>query len=209
MRSKLALALAALALPGATAAADVQIEMFVFENADSAPTAGLDIWIEAIDNATTLDLVWHNDSTINASITDIYLEGTDFANLALADATIVGGAGVSFHEGASPSSPAGSIQHFGGVWKGSLFSADPDTPHPMVNAINTGEALTVSFDMAPGYTAADAISALLAGADGFRIAAHVQGVDPNDASLWVVTPTPGTAALLGCGALLNARRRRH
>ncbi len=201
-----AAATAAFALAPATASADVRVDMFVFENADGVPTSGLDVWINAIDNGSTIDLVWHNDSSIPATVTDIYLEGSDFAEAALDAATIHNTAQVVYSEGSAPPNPAGSIAGFGGVWKGNVFSADPDTPQPMVKAINPGESLTITFDLGAGYSAGDVIAALQAG--DFRAAAHVQGLDPNDNSIWVVTPTPGTMALLAMGGVFTARRRR-
>ncbi len=208
MRKTTAIATAAIGfmIAGSTATAGVRIDMFVFENDDAAPTAGLDIWIEAIDMGSTLGLIWHNDSSIAATVTDIYLEGSDFAEAALDAATIHNTATVIYSEGSAPPNPAGSIASFGGLWKGNVFSADPDTPQPMLKAINPGESLTISFDIGAGFSADEVIAALQAG--DFRAAAHVQGLDPNDNSLWVVTPAPGTAALLGAAGLLTTRRRR-
>ena len=197
-----------LALATGSAMADVRVNTFVFENDDGAPTGGLDIWIEAIDLGSEIELVWHNDSTISANVTDIYIEGNAISESALGDATIFNTADVQYSEGTTPLNPAGSIQFFGGPWKGTVFGADPDTPRPQVNAINPGESLAIRFTLEGGATFDDVLASLNAGEDGFRMAAHVQGLDPNDASLWVVTPAPGAVAPLAIAGLGLARRRR-
>ncbi len=198
----------AIALASGSALADVRVSMFVFENDGGAPIEGLDIWVDAIDLGNEIEFVWHNDSTISANVTDIYVEGNDFTNTSLGSATIINNADVQYSEGSSPINPAGSIQFFGGVWKGTVFGADPDTPRPQNNAINPGESLAVRFTLEAGATFNDVLASLNAGEDGFRMAAHVQGLNPNDESLWVVTPAPGVATIFGLAAVGACRRRR-
>lgn len=189
-------------------AADVQVSTFVFENDNGAPIDGLNIWIESNDLGNSIEFIWHNDSTIDANVTDIYIEGNDISNAALGIATINNTTDVQYSEGSTPLNPAGSIQFFGGLWKGTAFGADPDTPQPQFNAINPGESLSVVFTLDSGITFDEVIAALHAGEDGFRIAAHVQGLDPNDDSLWVVTPAPGAMAPLAFAGAFMTRRRR-
>jgi len=208
MKNRAALCLTIIAGSAAIASADVRVNMFVFENDDNAPIGGLDIWVDAIDRGSLIELVWHNDSTIPANVTDIYIEASDLSSGVLVSPTINNTADVQFSSGSSPLNPAGSIQFFGGDWKGTLFSADPDTPQPQVNAINPGESLSIEFALGGAATFDDVVAALNAGEEGFRLAAHVQGLDPNDNSLWVVTPAPGAASAMGVAALAVTRRRR-
>ncbi len=66
----------------------------------------------------------------------------------------------------------------------------------------------IHLTLAGGATFDDVLTSLNAGEGGFRMAAPVQGLDPNDASLWVVTPAPRAAAPLAIAGLGPARRRR-
>ncbi|MEZ6243577.1 MAG: hypothetical protein R3B57_11105 [Phycisphaerales bacterium] len=201
-----ALTLAALST---TALAGVRVDLFVFENQDSVPTGNIDIWVDVVDNGSTIDFVWHNDSTEAANLTSIYIENSNAAGL-LSNANIMNVAGVQYSSSATPPNPAGSIQFFGGAWQGNIFSADPDTPQPNVNAINPGESLTTRFDYSGGLTYQMVIDSLLDPdfPTAFRLAGHVQGIGAGDSSIWVVSPAPGSAGLLAGAALLGARRRR-
>ncbi len=190
---------------GALAGVSTRFDLFVFENADGVPTGNIDIWVDVIDNGSTIDFVWHNDSTEPANLTSIYIENSNTSGL-LANANIMNGGGVQYSTPATPPTPAGSIQFFGGAWQGNHFSADPDSPMPNVNAINPGELLTTRFDYGGGLTyqmVIDSLSDL-----DFRIAGHVQGIGAGGDSIWVVNPAPGTTGLIAVAGLAAARRRR-
>ena len=184
-----------------------RFDLFVFENADGVGTGNIDIWVEVIDLGTSVDFVWHNDSTETANLTSIYMESSDASDL-LVNAQIFNSAGVNYAEGASPGNPPGSISAFGGAWGGNVFDADPNTPMPNVNAINAGESLTTRFDLSGFLTYGDLLGALSGGDGAFRLAGHVQGIGAGDASIWVVSPAPSTASLMVCGLLVASRRRR-
>ena len=207
MRTHAALAaLAACTLAG-SALGGVRFDLLVFENADGVGTGNLDIWVDVVDNGSTIDFVWHNDSTASATVTSIYSEISN-ASGTLTNALIMNDASVQYSSGATPPNPPGSISFFGGAWAGNHFSADPDVPQPMVKAINPGESLTVRFDLGSA-SFQDIIDALNGGPAAFRLAAHVQEVGPGgESSVWVVTPTPGTAGLMALGGLVAMRRRR-
>jgi len=202
---------AALAALSATAAAGVgtRFDLFVFENADGVPTGNIDIWVNVIDNGSSVDFVWHNDSTEAANVTTIYIENSNAAGL-LANANIMNVAGVQYSSPGTPPNPAGSIDGFFSPWQGTHFSADPDSPMPQVNAINPGESLTTRFDYSGGLTYQAVIDSL-SDPDfptAFRLAAHVQGIGAGDSSIWVVSPTPGAVALLTIAGVVTGGRRR-
>ena len=184
-----------------------RFDLFVFENADGVGTGNIDIWVEVIDLGTSVDFVWHNDSTETANLTQIYIESSGASDLLL-NAQIFNSATVNYAEGAAPGNPPGSIAAYGGGWGGSMFDADPTTPMPIVNAINAGESLTTRFDLSGGLTYNDILGAISGGDGAFRLAGHVQSIGAGDASIWVVTPSPSTASLLIGGLLVASRRRR-
>ncbi len=202
---------AALAALSSTSLAGVstRFDLFVFENADGVPTGNIDIWVDVVDNGSTIDFVWGNDSTEPANLTSIYIESSD-ASMQLLNATIMNVAGVDYASPATPPTPAGSIDMFGGAWQGAHFSADPNSPMPQVNAINPGESLTTRFDYSGGLTYQMVIDSLsdLDSDSAFRLVGHVQGIGAGGASIWVVNPTPGAASVFGVAGLLAARRRR-
>ncbi len=184
-----------------------RFDLFVFENSDGVGTGNIDIWVEVVNLGASVDFVWHNDSTETANLTQIYIENSSVSGL-LVNAQILNGGGVNYAQGASPGSPAGSIQFFGGSWGGSVFDADPTTPQPNVNAINAGESLTTRFDLSGLLTYADLLGALAGGDGVFRLAGHVQGIGAGGASIWIVTPSPASGTLMLGGLLCATRRRR-
>lgn len=195
------LAMGALACAAGTALAGVRVDLYVFENSDGVDTSTVDLWVDVIDQGSSIDFTFHNDSTTGV-VTAVYCE----VNNLIANGTILGSSGaVSFAPSATPHTPPGSIFGYGGTWEGNLYSADADAPGP-ANGVGVGETLTVRFDLLGSF--ADVIDALRPNnADGFRIAQHAQSFGPS--SLWTVnTPAPGAACLLGLAGALIARRRR-
>lgn len=207
-RASLVASIAVLSL-GSAAQAD-RVDFTIFENATGADVSELDLWLDVLPaGSDQIDFVFHNDSTISAVVTSVYFEDSDFAALALSMPRIVDeSSGVSFSDDASPAEPAGSVQHFGGVWT-SLYSAGADTPSPF-NGINAGagETLTIRFDLAGSTSVQDVIDAIVDDPSRLRITQHIQSL-PSNASVWSITvPSPGSLALLSAGLLLVARRRR-
>lgn len=185
-----------------SASAGVRVDLLVYENADSADTSSLDLWVDVVNGGSFVDFVFHNDSTGPGVVANVYFE----MNSLIANGSIAGqSAGVDFDEGGSPPNPAQPAFLFGGSWGGNEFNARASSPAPH-NGIGSGETLTVRFDLVGSY--GDVLAALKPGAtDGFRIAQHVISV--GQASVWTInTPTPGGAALLGVVGLMGLRRRR-
>lgn len=208
--SRAALAASSVTLALASAAQAERIDLGIFENADGADVSELDLWLDVLPaGADQVDFVFHNDSAIPSIITAVYVEASDFATLALAAPQIVSqSAGVSFAQGATPPSPAGSIQFFGGDWN-SLYTADADSPAP-AHGINAGlgETLTLRFDLVGGATPGDIVAAITDDPARLRIAQHIQAL-PGGSSVWSVTvPSPGVLTLLSAGGLVLAARRR-
>lgn len=195
----------------ASAQAD-RIDMYVFENADNADVSGLDLWVDVTDGGGgTIDFTFHNDSSIDSIVTDVYFEETAFAAM-FGGAITFESAGVDFSDGASPPNPPGSISAFGGAWAGNLYSADSNAPVSH-NGIAVGELLTISFTL-DGVNVQDIIDALSSDPLGFRIAQHIQGL-PQGASVWavntpIVVPLAPAAwmGLAGLGLLAARRLRR-
>jgi hypothetical protein len=208
MRAALPIVAAAVLAAAGTASAEI-IQLGVFENANGTDVSLLDINVEVVDlGGGAGQFIFHNDSGVNSVVTSLYIESTAFSLSGIQGLSIENPepAGVDFSVGATPPNPPGSISGFGGPWGGNLFDADADSPGPK-NGINEGESLGLDFTLS-GITFADLVDALGNPAD-FRFAVHIQGVGPNEQSVWASTiPSPGAASLLALGGLLAARRRR-
>lgn len=210
MKRNTIIALGAIAgLAVSTAAHADRIDMFVFENADGVDTSGLDIWVDAVDGGTHIDLVFHNDSEADSFVTSLYIEATEFTSEGFEDMMILTPqpVGVDYESGAHPQDPAGSIDNYMTPWRGSLFSASPESPSP-VNGINPGESLTIRAEY-DGINFSDVMNNLNS-SDGFRIAQHIQGIGEGSSSVWAVNepvPEPAAAAAIVLMALAPRRRR--
>lgn len=182
----------------------------VFENADGVDVSGLNIELEVVDLGTQVEFLISNNSEIEARVTSIYFEATEFSQENLSNPLIENYTGVNYTaDRVSPRGPAGSIKHTeGGDWRGTYFGLAPTTPQPNLTAMSPGEMVSVIFDLENNLTASDVLSALNDPIEGFRITMHIQSVGAEGASVWAVNPTPGTAALFGIAGLLASRRRR-
>jgi hypothetical protein len=188
-----------------------RIDLTVYENDDGADTTGLDLWVDVVDAGPFVDFVFHNESTISGFVTSVYFEDRSAADSLTAGSVFDQSSGVRFSEGATPGSPAGSIDAFGGDWAGELFDADADNPGPRWG-IHVDETLTVRFELVGGASYSDVLADLQS-ANGMRIAQHVQGL--GDSSVWTtndvhVNPLPSAAAMGigGLGLVMGGRRRR-
>jgi hypothetical protein len=115
--------------------------------------------------------------------------------------------GVNFSQGAQPSQPKGDLSDFGGSWAGNLFSASASSSK---SNIDPGDFLTIRFDYKNGIDFSDIMTGL-SDPVKFRMAQHVQGVGPQNASsVWTTNsvPLPATLILLIAGVPLIVRRRR-
>ena len=185
------------------------IALSVFENGDNISIQGLDIELEIIDLGSQIEMVMHNNSTLDSRITTIYFEMTEFSSEALSSPIIVNNADAMYTDDKfAPRSPAGSIRDSGGLWGGTMYGLKPETPQPNVNSLSPGEAVSVIFDLNNGYSALDVFKAINSTPSDFRVAVHIQSVGEFGASVWAVNPTPGTAALMGVAGLFASRRRR-
>lgn len=203
MKSR-ALGVCAIGLATLTGAAQAErVDLLVFENADMGDVSQLDLWVDVAQVAGMVTFTFHNDSTVASEVTAIYIENSTLSSGLLSGASLMNMVGTNFAAGATPPNPPGSISGFGGSWGGNLFSADRN-PGPGSNGINPGETLAVSFSVSDDNV--DIADALRSGA--FRMAQHVQEVEPGGFSVWTVTPAPGSLALLGLAGLTAAGRRR-
>ncbi len=196
----------------AASASAATLPLAVYQNSDNGNLSGLSLWVDIESNlAGTVDFTFRNDydpNGINASssIANIYFENVDVGQShLLANGAVFGtDSGVSFDVGGSPGSPAnpGSPD-----WRGNLTRFSAENPAPSMG-INSGESLTLRFDLLGGASVGDVVSAI--GAGDFRIAQHVLSIGGGEESIWtvVVIPLPGTAGLGALGLGLVAIRRR-
>ena len=209
MQKTIALGLIA-GLAVSTAAYADRIDTFVFENANGVDTSGLDIWIDAIDGGTYIDLVFHNDSQQDSTVTTLYIEATRFTSQGFENLMILTPQpdGVLYGTPGTPPNPPGSIESYPLPWRGTHFSASAEPP-PANNGIDPGESLTIRADY-NGINFDDVIENLTS-PDGFRFVLHIQGVGPDrDSSVWSVNepiPEPAAVAVIAMAALAPRRRR--
>ncbi|MDH5483759.1 MAG: hypothetical protein OEY43_00875 [Gammaproteobacteria bacterium] len=139
-----------------------------------------------------------------AFIADIYFyDGPLFGNY-----TMTASSGVSFTSGATPGHlPAYSPEATVSL----IYSADSDAP-VAANGIQSGEWLSVVFDLQTGITYADILNAMDIGSpDGLVVGIHAQGLNPflNDdgttgsfsESLITVVPVPAALVLFMSGLI--------
>lgn len=122
--------------------------------------------------ANQAKFIFWNTGPNASSITDIYFaDGT-----LLGIASINGGPGVDFSEGATPAELPGRnrcdpvFPVSGDVTK--FFSADSDSP-TQPNGVNPGEVLEITFNLINGMTFDDVVGALANGT--LRVGLHIQG----------------------------------
>lgn len=147
----------------------------------------------------------------DGSIANVYFDGLGLLNFS--SATVLSSSGVSFSLGGSPSNvPSGNTVSFS-----SDFSVSAANPKPS-NGVNTGETLTVSFDLTSGTSFSDVVSGISSG--DLRVGLHVISLGSNsesfvstlrtDTSVTAV-PEPETYAMMlaGLGLLGTIARRRN
>lgn len=137
-----------------------------------------------------------------SSIADVYWDDGSLLGIA----TITNGPGVSFSTGCSPGNLPGGNTISPAFVTTIGFCADSDPP-VQPNGVNPSETLTVTFNLKPTKTFADALADLASGA--LRVGIHVQGYASGGSEGLVNVPEPGTLTLLAAGlAGLAGRRRR-
>ncbi|MEY4588817.1 MAG: hypothetical protein RL497_893 [Pseudomonadota bacterium] len=162
--------------------------------------------------ANQVNFTFRNTGIYQSGIDAVYFDAGSLASITgLIDKDQGGGlAGVDFTEGdANPSHlPNGNNINPNFVVSAGLL-ADSDAPVSK-NAINTGEWLTVQFNISSGRTFNDLITELTTG--DLRVGVHALGFANNGASVSLVNnapvPVPAAFWLLGSGLLALLTRLR-
>ncbi|MBI5439950.1 MAG: PEP-CTERM sorting domain-containing protein [Deltaproteobacteria bacterium] len=162
-------------------------------NATNASIGEAQLFVDISDpGSNQVKFHFYNDGPQACSITDVYFDD----GMLLGIASIAGGFGVNFSEGANPPNlPGGSAISFV-----STFSADSNAPRQR-NGVNPGEWLDITFNLLNDQTFDDALAAL--GDGSLRIGIKVQGFANGGSESFVnmPVPEPGTLLLLGSGLL--------
>lgn len=157
--------------------------------------------VEVADGAGAgqVEFIFRNSGPAASSITDVYFDDGTLLGIA----SVSGGTGVDFSQGASPGDlPGGNTIGFETT---AGFNADSNPP-TQPNGVNPGEVLTIVFNLINGMTVQDTINALNGGVD-LRIGIHVQGFADGGSESFVNGPPTtvpdggATAVLLGLGVL--------
>ncbi len=137
-----------------------------------------------------VDFVIYNQSSINSSIAQIYFDNE--ASL-LSSAEVIGGAGTSFEQDASPANLPGGKSAFNFI---SQFSFGASAP-PATDGINPAEQTSFRCSLSDGFGIGDVESAL--GNGTLRIGAHIIGLPGGSSVSAISTPLPATGILFGLG----------
>ena len=172
----------------------------------NAGQAQLSVTVDAGSGPNQAKFTFNNSGPAAMSITDVYFDDGTLLGIA----SIVNGTGVNFSQGATPGNLPGANGISPAFQTTAGFSADSNPP-VQPNGVNPGESLTIIFNLLPGKTFADTISALTTPTptNKLRIGIHVQGFANGGSESFVhLVPAPGAATLIGLAGLLAARRRR-
>lgn len=154
-----------------------------------------------------VDFTFYNDVGTASSITEVYF---DDGTLFLLHFPHTQSAGVSFTNtgtGSPPDLPGGEAIGFDAT-SGWVADTGGGGPGPGIN--NSGEWLTIHFELFGGLTIADTIAAIASGE--LRVGLHVISIDGGDSDSYVnegMIPVPGAALLgvLGLGIAGWVKRR--
>lgn len=212
-RSVAALAVGMLSLATAVAQADsITYPFFCITNNDAADCAVGEAQLSVtVSNDGVgfgqVKFTFNNSGPQDSSIADAYFDDGTLLGIA----TIINGPGVSFSLGASPPDLPGGNALSPPFEATAGFTADSDPP-AQPNGVNTGEFLTIVFDLQEDGAFNDVISEL--DTAELRIGIHVQGFEGGGSESFlnrVVTrvPEPGVLIAMGAGfAGLGWLRRR-
>lgn len=161
----------------------------------------LGLYVDVQNGGEDISFTIHNESTVEGlSITDVYFDDGTLEELT----GVENGPGVAFSELSSPGELPGANLLIPPFVTSDQFSVDSDPAIPH-HGIQSGEYLTINFDLYPGGLLADVIDELNDGR--LRIGIRLQAF-PGGYSESAVVPEPATVCLLGLGALALLRRRR-
>jgi hypothetical protein len=139
----------------------------------------------------------------SVSVTDIYFDDGTLLGIS----QVINSAGVSFARNATPGDlPERNL--LSPPFETTVgFSADSDSPIT-ANGVQSGEMLTIEFDLKAGGLLSDVISEINDGT--LRIGLHVQSFSDGSSEAMVnnAVPEPASLMLLGLGSLVLARRRK-
>lgn len=171
-------------------------------NGSYSDSLDLDLYVKVTDPATgQVDFTFHNDSSINSCLSEIYFED----GLLLGSASITYGPQTLFDYSARPKNPPGcyTLEPLFMTTEGLSFDSEPAPPK---NGISPDEWVRITFDLENGGTFETVINELNTGA--LRIAAHIISLPDGSSESAVNVPEPATICLLGFGSLVLLRRRR-
>jgi hypothetical protein len=165
---------------------------------------GLDLYVEVTNGGEDVSFTLHNESDPSlgdVAITDVYFDDGTLRELT----GVVNGPGVYFDKLASPEELPGANLLIPPFVTSDQFSADSDPPPPRYG-VESGEWVTINFDLWPGGSLANVINELENGT--LRIGIKVQAFPGGSSESAVNVPEPATICLLGLGALALLRKRR-
>ena len=176
-------------------------------NATNATTGEAQLFadVTATGNASQALFTFSNTGPLASSITDVYFDDQSPLIL-LSIASITGGSGVAFSQGASPGDLPGGNSASPDFHTTLGFSADSNPP-VQPNGVNPGETLGILFNLQAGGIFQNVLDELQSGT--LRVGIHVQGFANGGSESFVNTPgngggvnpvpEPSTMLLLGSG----------
>lgn len=225
-KTKVTLSVLTLAVAGAlsgaqaVAATTLSFSCITNNNASNCGAGASQLSMDVVDlggNQVRFDV--KNDGPAQSVVTEVYFDdGTllGIAGLIDKDQGVGGHTLVDFTQGANPPNLPGANNISPAFQVTAGFLADADSPGPKWGVNNTGnEWLGIIFDLKPGMTYANVVSALAQGGGdgGLRVGYHVTGFGNGGSESFVndlfAVPVPAAVWLLGSalvGLGLTARR---
>lgn len=178
-----------------------QATTLTFENISNNSTVQLadQLSVDVNSVGTGVAFTFYNNVTIGSSITDIYFDTGDGADLFSSFAISAESAGVAFDLNPSPNNlPGGNTVGFY-----SDFGGDSLAPTSANGVDAAGEYITFLGTLGAGFSYADTLAAIIDGS--FRVGMHLQSIDgggANDSDSYInVVPVPAAVWLFGTALL--------
>ena len=202
------LIIAAMAAIGAAAQATIYSFDVFTTNGVYGDNPGLNLWADVSSGAVndgTATFTFYNESLFDCAISEIYFDDGTLLGISI----ISNGPGTEFFTGGNNGVNPGNLPAGNNLTPPfeatQSFSIEPTNPEPQ-NGVNTGEWVSITFDLIDGQNLPDVLDSIESGA--LRVGIHVQAFPGGNSESALMIPEPATALTLALGGLIIAGYRR-